>query len=281
LKISKKISKIGIIGYPIAHSLSPLIHQYWFEKYNVDAEYLSLEIAPDSLKSFFEDIDQYNLRGFNITIPHKVNALNYVDEIDQSAKTIGAINCITINNNKSLLGANYDAKGFMDSLISNYSENIFNKKPVIVIGAGGASRAILYSLINYGIKEIRLSNRTYEKSKILKKYFGNVIKIIPWDEKENSLNDCGLFINTTSQGMIGKDPLDMDISDLPREAIVIDLIYNPIDTDLIKRASLRGNKTLNGLPMLVYQAVPAWEAWFGIKPDVTKELLDLLEKALQ
>lgn len=281
LKISKKTLKIGIIGYPISHSLSPLIHNYWFEKYNIDAEYLSLEIAPNCLESFFKEIHQYDLRGFNITIPHKVNVLDYVDKIDESAKTIGAVNCVTIKSDKSLIGSNYDSKGFMDSLINNYSENIFNQKPVVVIGAGGASRAILYSLINYGIKEIRLSNRTDKKSEVLKKYFGSAVKVIPWNEKKRSLNDCGLLINTTNQGMLGTDPLNMDISQLPKEAIVIDLIYNPIDTDLIKRAKLRGNRTLNGLPMLVYQAIPAWESWFGIKPEVTKDLLDLLNKALE
>lgn len=261
--------RAAVIGHPINHSKSPLIHQYWIEKYRLAATYEALDIAPEKLEGAIRSLaEQY--AGFNVTLPHKEKILTLCDEIDELARNVGAVNTVTIENGK-LYGTNTDVFGFTENIKSKEPGFDFSSGPAVILGAGGAARAIVYALITEGVPEIRIVNRTKEKAEILIKKFKNS-RVWDWQERDQSLSGANLLVNTTSMGMKGQPELEMDLNKLPKTALVNDIVYAPLMTDLLIRAQDRGNKTVTGIGMLLHQARPAFHSWFGVMPDVDTEL---------
>jgi shikimate dehydrogenase len=218
--------------------------------------------------------------GCNLTIPHKEAALVVADEIDPAARRIGASSCIVVRSNGSLLASNNDGYGFIEGIREVEPGWRADAGPVVVMGAGGGSRAVVDSLADRGAREIRLVNRTFERARRLAEEFGGPIRALPWEDRHAALEGAAMLVNTTSQGMVGEPPLDLDLAKLPKAALVADIVYIPRETPLLAAARRRGHRTLNGLGMLLHQARPAWKAWFGIEPEVTPELRALIEATM-
>lgn len=270
----------GIMGWPVAHSRSPKLHNYWLEKYGIPGAYVQLPVAPGTLDVALPGLAALGFRGCNITIPHKVDALRLVHELDVNAKRMGAINTIVVQPDGSLKGFNNDGFGYIQSLLDAKPDWRADAGPITVLGAGGAARAVVLSLADRGAKEIRLLNRTDAKAQALAEEFGAPVKAIPWSERHAALADVALLVNTTSQGMHGNPALDLDLDALPEHALVSDVIYVPLETPLLAAARQRGNPTVNGLGMLLNQARPAFHAWFGVMPEITPELRRAIEATL-
>jgi shikimate dehydrogenase len=270
----------GVMGWPVAHSRSPQLHNYWIRKYSLHGSYVLLPVQPGHLSAAMAGLSALGFAGCNITIPHKVDAMALVHDIDDNARRMGAINTVAVQPDGSLKGFNTDGFGFIQSLLDAKPDWRADAGPVTVIGAGGASRAVVLSLAERGAREIRLVNRSFEKAEALAKAFGGPVHALPWSERHEALADIALLVNTTNQGMHGTSPLDLELSRLPRQALVCDIIYVPLETPLLAAARAQGNLTVNGLGMLLHQARPAFNAWFGVMPEVTAELRQLVEVSL-
>ena len=270
----------GIVGWPVAHSRSPKLHNYWLDKYDILGAYVQLPVAPGKLAQALPGLAALGFRGCNITLPHKVDALALVDEIDANARRMGAMNTIVVQPDGSMKGFNNDGFGYIQSLLDAQPDWRADAGPITVLGAGGAARAVVLSLADRGAKEIRLLNRTDAKATALAAEFGAPVKALPWDQRHAALADAAMLVNTTSQGMHGNPALDLDLAALPRHALVSDVIYVPMETPLLAAARARGNATVNGLGMLLNQARPAFQAWFGVMPELTPELRRAVEATL-
>ena len=272
------------MGWPIAHSRSPLIHNYWLQKYGLKGSYVPLAVAPGTLGTAIPGLKALGFKGCNITLPHKVDAMAFMDEVDSVAKRMGAMNTIVVQPDGSLKGFNNDGYGYIQSLLDVQPHWRADAGPVTVLGAGGAARAVVLSLADRGAKEIRLLNRSPAAAQALAEEFGDefgeVVKALPWADRHAALDGAALLINTTSQGMHGNPALDLNLSALPKTALVSDVIYVPLETPLILAAKARGNPTVGGLGMLLNQARPAFEAWFGVLPEITPELRRMIEATL-
>ncbi len=268
---------IGIIGNPIQHSISPLIHNFWMKKYNIKGCYYPFLVKEENLKNLIIGIRSLNIRGLNVTVPFKEKVIPFLDELDDGAKNLGAINTI-VNENGSLKGYNTDKKGFIAPLKNR--NNYWDKnKPVLLIGAGGAALSIISALENEGVKEIRVMNRTEKNiDKLVKKY--KLIKKTKWLDLKN-LSDVGLIINSTSLGMKGFENIDINLKKANNNALVYDIIYNPKTTKLLKEAKKNKLKNINGLEMLIEQAKESFYKWFSIYPDNFKSLSNLISKKLK
>ena len=262
----------GVIGWPISQSRSPRIHNHWLNLNGIAGTYLPLAVAPGHLEAALAGLPALGFKGCNITLPHKIDALKLVHQVDANARLVGAINTVVVQADGSLKGFNNDGFGFIQALLDGKPEWRADAGPITVLGAGGAARAVVLSLADRGAKEIRLINRTLATSQALAQEFGAPVTALPWSERHSALADISLLVNTTSQGMQGKEPLDLDLTALPAHAYVCDVIYAPLETPLLAEARLRGNTTVNGLGMLLHQARPAFAAWFGVMPEVTDEL---------
>jgi shikimate dehydrogenase len=218
--------------------------------------------------------------GCNLTIPHKQEAMKIVDEVDALATAIGAISCVVVRPDGSLFGTNNDCYGFIHNIRQEQPGWRADSGPIVVIGAGGGSRAVCYGLARDGAKEIRLVNRTLARAKGIAAAFGGPVKAVPWEQRDEILEDAAMVINTTSCGMVGQGALDIRLDKLPKSALAADIIYIPLETPFLAAARRRGNRTVNGLGMLLNQGRPAWKAWFGIEPEVTAELRAMIEKTL-
>ena len=269
------------MGWPIAHSRSPLIHNHWLKEHKLTGDYVLLPVAPDDLGAALQGLAAQGFKGCNITIPHKVNALEMMDAIDANAARVGAVNTVVVQPDGTLKGMNTDGFGYLQSLLEVDPTWRADAGPITVLGAGGAARAVVLALADQGAKEIRLLNRSPDKAIALAAEFGSTVSALPWAERHNALTGCALLVNTTSLGMHSHPPLELDLSALPRQALVSDIIYVPLQTPLLAAASARGNKTVNGLGMLLHQARLAFEAWFGVLPDVTPELRLAIEATLR
>lgn len=263
----------GVMGWPVAHSRSPIIHNHWIRQYSLHAAYGHFTVEPHRVGEAIHGLRALGLAGCNITIPHKVEAMQFVDVIHPLAQRIGAINCVVVQEDGQLAGYNHDGYGFIHSLLEAQPHWRADTGPIVVLGAGGASRAILVSLIDGGAKEIRLINRTRANAEQLADEFGPVIRVMDWSEKEAALDQAVLLVQTTNQGMHGEPPLDLNLMNLPSSALVADIIYTPLETPLLAQARMRGNDTVNGLGMLLHQARPAFASWFGVDPQVSPELM--------
>lgn len=256
----------GVIGWPVAHSRSPRIHGYWLKKHGIDGQYVLLAVETENLEQELSSLPARRFRGVNVTIPHKEAVIKYLDEVDRIAQKVGAVNMIVISGEGKLSGSNTDVFGFMENI---------KEVPVgtaLVLGAGGASRAVAVALQEKGFNEIRIANRTKDRAKKIAEELGGNIKVVDWEEKENAFENVKLLVNTTSLGMTGQPPLEINLDNLPKEAWVTDAVYVPLETDLLKLAAKRGHRTVDGLGMLLHQARPAFKAWFGVDPDVDEEL---------
>jgi shikimate dehydrogenase len=262
----------GVMGWPVAHSRSPIIHNHWIHQHHLKGAYALFPVNPLRLEAAIRGLQALGLAGCNITIPHKVEAMQHVDWIDPLAKRMGAINTIVVQADGALHGYNHDGFGYIASLREVQPSWQPNAGAIVVLGAGGAARAIVVSLIDQGAQDIRILNRTFGKARALAHEFGSVVTAYDWDERHDAISDCVLLINTTSLGMHGQAALEIELSQLPRAALVSDAIYVPLETPLLAQARARGHTTLNGLGMLLHQARPAFHAWFDVMPDVTAGL---------
>jgi len=270
----------GVMGWPVMHSRSPLLHNYWMEQHGLVGRYVPLAIQEAGLEKALRALPALGFAGCNLTIPHKEKAMAIVDHLDPVATRIGAMNCVIVQADGSLAGTNNDGFGYIASIEEGDPSWRADAGPITVLGAGGAARAILVGLIDKGAKEIRLTNRTAARAEALAKEFGGPIRTVPWSARADALEGCAMLINSTSQGMQGKEALELDLSKLPTSALVSDAIYIPMETDLLAQARARGNRTVNGLGMLLNQARPAFHAWFGVMPEVTPELRAMIEATL-
>lgn len=282
----------GVMGWPVMHSRSPMIHNHWFKQHGLAGAYVPLAIRPEGLAAALRALPALGFAGVNVTIPHKQQAMAIVDELHTSARAIGAISCITVRSDGSLLGSNNDAFGFIRNLRATRPEWRPEAGPVVVIGAGGGSRAVCWGLLQEGVPEIRLVNRTAARAETLAQALnegggagaasgtGPRITVLPWDQRHAALAGATLVVNTTSQGMQGQTPLDLSLAELPTSAIAADIVYIPLETPFLAAARVRGNATVSGLGMLLHQGPLAWKLWFGIEPEVTPELRELVERSL-
>ena len=262
----------GIIGMPVAHSRSPVVHNYWLEEHGLPGRYVLLPVRPDRLADALKGLVALGFRGVNVTTPHKQAVMPLLDHVDPMATRIGAVNTIVVQPDGTLRGFNNDGNGFVQSLRDEKPDWRADHGPIVVVGAGGAARAILVALTAQGAKEIRLVNRTRDTADALARELGGPIRVVAWDDRASALGDAATLINATTQGSAGKPPLDLPLDTLPHNAIVGDAIYVPPETPLLAAAKARGNRTVNGLGMLLNQARPAFQAWFGPLPTITPGL---------
>ncbi|MGH1404198.1 MAG: shikimate dehydrogenase [Alphaproteobacteria bacterium] len=268
--------KTAVIGHPIKHSKSPLIHNHWINEHGLSGEYTAIDIAPENLKEGVQNLIDQGFTGFNVTVPHKIAIMDLCAEITPLAKEIGAVNTVTIKDG-TLYGTNTDAYGF----IQNVKENVQDKWSVtgqnaLVLGAGGAANAIVYALLNENVQSITITNRTCEKAENLRSFSPDKITVIDWNDRNDACRNAGLIVNTTALGMDGKPPLEIDLSNAPKETLVTDIVYTPLYTDLLTQARTLNLQTVTGIGMLLHQARPGFETWNGIMPNVTQDLESLI-----
>ena len=266
--------KAGVIGHPIAHSKSPLIHGYWLKKFGIDGEYMAYDVPPDNLVAGVNRLVQAGLRGFNVTLPHKQTIMDLCSDISEDAQKIGAVNTVVIDDHGQLHGRNTDAFGFIQNLDETIPDFDWSNRETVVIGAGGAARAVLYALSIKGVQDITLTNRTQESANFLASGYG--AKVTAWDQRQKAIQGSDLIINTTSLGMKGQPPLEIDLSGITDQAVVYDIVYAPLYTPLLCAARDQGAQFVTGIGMLLHQARPAFAAWFSQYPEVTPELEKLV-----
>ncbi len=267
----------GLVGWPVAHSRSPTIHNYWLDHYKIPGRYVLLPVAPEKLSVALPGLAVLGFRGCNVTTPHKQAVMPLIDRVDELARRIGAVNTIVVEKDGTLTGFNNDGNGFVQSLRDAKPDWRPDAGPIVVLGAGGAARAVVASLAAQGAREIRLVNRTFERAQGIAKEYGPPVTAFPWEQRNDALADVALLANATTQGMAGKPALDISLDRLPPHALVGDLIYIPPETRLLAAARARGNMTVNGLGLLLNQARPAFQAWYGVLPDITPGLLRVIQ----
>ncbi len=269
--VSGKAKLAGVIGWPVSHSRSPRLHGYWLDRYRIDGAYIPLAVHPDHLSDVIKALPRMGFAGVNLTVPHKEAALKLVDRLEDPAKTIGAVNTLVFEADGTIIGRNTDAAGFLQNLRTGAPHWDPKDGSAVVLGAGGAARAVIAALQEAGVPDIYLANRTLERTKALIADIPGP-KAVAWEERARVLNGASLLVNTTLLGQTGQPPLEINLSVLPKAAIVTDIVYAPLETDLLRRAKERGNVVVDGLGMLLWQAVPGFEVWFGQRPEVTPEL---------
>ncbi len=275
MKITGTTRLAGIIGWPVSHSRSPRLHGFWLDETGVDGAYLPLPVKADRIEQALRALPVLGFRGCNLTVPHKRAALAIVDRIDPLARRVGAINTIVVAPNGSLEGTNTDAFGFRENLRELAPQWNSASGPVVVLGAGGAARAVVVALSDAGAAEIRIVNRTLARAEALAGDLSTPqtrITIHSWDEVSAVQRHAGLLVNTTSLGMVGEPPLVLDLSPLPVSAPVVDVVYVPLETELLAAARRAGHPAVDGLGMLLHQGRPGFEAWFGAPVRVTDGL---------
>lgn len=270
--ISGKAKLAGVMGWPVGHSRSPRLHGFWLEQYGVDGAYVPLAVPPERAAEAIRALPALGFRGCNVTVPHKEVAAATVDRLDASARRAGAVNTIVVLDDGTLEGRNTDGFGFLENLKTGAPGWTAGAGPAVVLGAGGAARAIVAALIDDGAPEVRLVNRTRERAEALASDIGDGVRVSDWVSRETSLAEAALVVNTTTQGMHGQPPLDLDLTQLAGGAVVTDIVYTPLMTPLLDAAQARGNRVVDGIGMLLHQARPGFAAWFGVEPQVTDEL---------
>ena len=269
------MNKVCVIGWPINHSRSPLIHNYWIRSHGLDAIYERRPVAHEHLKTFLLTLKEQGYLGCNVTIPHKEAAISFIAQPDKKVQRIGALNTVFFRNDKSC-ATSTDGEGFFQNVIANNPELRLKDRIITILGAGGAARAIVDRLLEEHPQSIKVLNRNIDRAQHLAKDFGTTVHAYGPETLSSLLPSTDLLVNTTSLGMTGHDPLEIDLRLLPKSAIVADIVYVPLKTKLISDAEALGLRSVPGLGMLLHQAVPGFELWFGTKPIVTDELYDLV-----
>jgi shikimate dehydrogenase len=267
-----KIPLAAVIGHPIAHSKSPNVHGYWLRKYGLKGHYIPMDIAQDKLSDLLPRLADLGFVGANVTIPHKEKVMEIADLITDRATLIGAANTLIFRKDGRIHADNTDGYGFIENIRQAIPDWNPKSGPAVVFGAGGASRAVLASLLDVGVPKIMLTNRTRIRAEKLKEDFGNRIQVIEWVQAGNVLEDADLVVNTTSLGMTGKPEMRVPLDGLKPGAIVNDLVYTPLQTRLLATAEQQGCRVVDGLGMLLHQAVPGFERWFGKRPVVDENV---------
>ena len=271
----------GVIGTPIGHSLSPIIHNYWIEKYGENGIYIPLEVSRTHFRDVIKTLPKMGFGGVNITIPHKEAALLCADLVADNAALLGAANTLSLRKNGKIYANNTDGYGFLQNLKETEPTWRAVTGPALVLGAGGGSRAIIYTLLREGVPKVYLTNRTIERAKLLQNDLGNRVKVIEYADLGTALNEVSIIINTTSLGMIGQPEMKFPYDSLNHRTIVYDIVYNPLKTDFLKQAEIRGCRTVEGLGMLLHQAANSYQFWFGKLPEVTPDLKNLVTEKLK
>ena len=260
-----------VIGWPIEHSRSPKIHGYWLEYYRIDGSYTKVAVRPEELPAFMRSLAERGLSGCNVTVPHKEAVFALADQKDASAVAVGAANTVWLDAGK-LCVANTDTYGFMTHLRHSAPAWSDRDAPVAILGAGGAARAIVHGFLQTGVGEVRVFNRTRAKADEIARHFGPKVRVLDWDARAAASRDCGVIVNTTTLGMKGVGSPGIDFSGCLPGAVAVDIVYVPLETDFLARARRAGLVAVDGLGMLLHQAVPGFEKWFGQRPEVTGEL---------
>ena len=267
----------GLLGWPVAHSRSPVIHNFWLSRYGIAGRYTLFPVPPEKLTDALKGLAALRMRGCNVTTPHKQAVMPLIDHVDPMASRVGAVNTIVVEDDGSLRGLNNDGNGFVQSIRDAKPDWRPDSGPIAVLGAGGAARAVVASLAAQGAREIRVVNRTYARAQELESLFGSPVTAVAWEQREDALEGVALVANATDQGMTGKPALDIRLDRLPKDAVAGDLIYTPPETPFLAAAKARGALTVNGLGLLLNQARPAFNAWFGVMPEITPELIRAVE----
>lgn len=275
--ISGKARLAGILGWPVSHSKSPRLHNHWIAEHGLDGAYVPLPVAPEHLAEAVKTLRHVNFAGGNVTVPHKEAVLELVDQVDPLAARIGAVNTLVVGPDGKLSGRNTDAVGFLLNLkeVPGFKSAA---GPAVILGAGGAARAACAALLEEGVPEIRLVNRSLERAKQLAADLGGPIVPIDWSGRAEALDGASLLVNSTSLGMTGQPPLEIDLGRLAETALVNDLVYAPLETGLLAAARARGNPVAEGIGMLLHQARPGFHAWFGIMPEITPAIREMMLK---
>ena len=263
-----QIPRAGVIGNPISHSLSPKLHGYWLNRYGIEGAYTAVKVTEDALEETLRDLPKQGFIGANVTLPHKTSVMQFADNITDRATLIGAANTLTFKEDGRIFADNTDGYGFMANLRQGAPDWDPKSGPAAIFGAGGAARAILVALADAGVPEIIISNRTRAKAEALRADFGARISVIDWVQADHMLEDAKTVINTTSLGMVGAQDFKVPLNRLRKDAVVTDIVYNPLKTPLLMAAEKRGCITVDGLGMLLHQGVPGFERWFGKRPEV-------------
>jgi shikimate dehydrogenase len=276
--MSEGVRAACVIGWPVAHSRSPLIHGHWIKQHKLAADYRREALGPEAVPDFFANLTARGYVGCNVTLPHKEAALA-ASEPDDRARAVGAANTLWLDGGR-LLSTNTDVEGFtnnLDAAVPHWDRRL---SEAVVLGAGGSARAVVYGLIERGFTRIHVVNRTFNRAELLRERFGAAVQPANWSALPHLLTRAGLLINTTLLGMTGQARLDIDLAPLPSDALVADLVYAPLETPLLAAARRRGLATADGLGMLLHQAVRGFSLWFGVRPEVTAELRELIEADL-
>ena len=268
----------AVIGHPVSHSRSPRMHNYWLAQFGLEGYYIPLDIDPKKFERSIRNISELGLVGANITIPYKEKVLKIADKISDRAALVGAANTLTFLQNGGIYADNTDGYGFLQNIKSKYKDWSASEGISVVFGAGGASRAILGALLEDGASDIILTNRTRSRADQLRSDFGAKVKVVEWMKIQNYLSDASTIVNTTSLGMVGNTDLPIPLNTLKKNTLVTDIVYTPIKTHLLATAAKMGCRTVDGLGMLIHQAIPGFERWFGIKPGDSQALRELLIK---
>lgn len=266
-----RIPLAGVIGHPIAHSRSPALHGYWLKTYGLPGHYVPMDVAPADLETVLRSLPKAGFVGANVTVPHKEAAMRLADHVSDRASVIGAANTLVFRSDGSIHADNTDGYGFMQNLRAGAPDWVPQDGPAVVFGAGGAARAVLQALAEAGVPEILLTNRTRSRADHLKEEFGQRITVVDWVQAGNVIENAELVVNTTSLGMQGQPELRVPLDGLQPGTVVTDLVYTPLKTRLLEQAEAAGCTVVDGLGMLLYQAVPGFERWFGLRPEVTEE----------
>ena len=261
----------GVMGWPVRHSLSPRVHGYWLRQHGIDGAYIPLAVRPEAFAGAIRALADVGFRGVNITVPHKTAAVAVCDQVDGTARRIGAVNTVVFADGR-LHGSNSDAYGFLENIRQGAPDWIAGAGPAVVLGAGGAARAVVAALADAGVPKVHVCNRSAERAAALCREVGGPSAAVAWADRASVLGEAALLVNATSLGMAGQSPLTLDLARLPAAALVTDLVYVPLETPLLAAARARGNRVVDGLGMLLHQARPGFAAWFGVFPDVTPDL---------
>lgn len=264
-----------VVGWPVDHSRSPLIHRYWLQRYNIAGEYDRRPVKPEEASAFFSSLGAQGFVGCNVTVPLKELAYRAAARHDAAAKSVEAANTLWLEDGV-LCASNTDIYGFVTNLDDWAPGWDRIGLPAAILGAGGAARGVIKGLLDRGFKHIRVANRSRERAEALAALFGSAVIAVAWEDRSSMLTGCGLLANTTTLGMRGHPPLEIDISGLSLPCVVCDIVYTPLETELLKKARASGFHTADGLGMLLHQAAPGFEKWFGVRPEVTPELRALV-----